>query len=861
MIDYKNIQSKTAVTNFDNKSIKIKVILILLFFFLPNIIYGNKWYVSTSSSGNGNGSSWANKRILSNFNWTQVQPGDTVFVDGGVDSLVYNYTSTYYSFYPNCNGTINNKIVIARGTDAGHTGRPVFMGSSEKPAAYITTFGSNYRQYLEINNLVFRDGNINGGTLVLAKTEGIDIINCEIWHPITSGVSVDGNNTRIIRNKIRTGIVSNDYGTDAIHIEGGGISVGYKNIEIAYNYILSQNGGGSGHKDIIQTAGYWQKAGGVTKIHHNFLAHLPGIASTNMGGIYIDDSGGHYEIYNNIIIMNPIDASNLIGIYDPYSLGLYVKVYNNTMYSNATDVFPAKYFGLDSLDVRNNIIYAPNAWIATGLDYTTVHNAANLNFNNNTYYCAHANNFAYMFEPWIGYPGGDAAIYTWNQWKTLCGEANSKFEAVTFEGGNNTLAASYKLASGSNGINDGVHLILLSDDYEGTIRPQGVSWDVGAFEFVETSLGNFQLVVEINDDWNMVSVPGLHPTNQNVTTWWPGKDPAASVFKFVGGFQSVTTITPGEGYWMKHIGARTYNTGDEWPANGILTVPHSALNRNAGWSLIGGYEHNAAVSGITTTPLGLQDSPVFGYSNGYQIVNFLIPGYGYWIKLSGAGSINLPNAFAKVTSALADYIKDDWGKIIITDSKGKQYTLYAVKGEVNLKNYELPPVPPAEMFDIRFGSGRLVEDLSSGNQSIQMQGLEYPITVRVEDIGIRIQDAAGSVLNERLKSGEEVVISNSAVSKLMVSSEIIPELFSLEQNYPNPFNSLSSIKYSIPKSSQVTLKIFNTLGEEIATLVNEEKLAGTYELKWNASNLPSGVYFYNLQAGIFFQTRKMILLK
>ena len=83
----------------------------------------------------------------------------------------------------------------------------------------------------------------------------------------------------------------------------------------------------------------------------------------------------------------------------------------------------------------------------------------------------------------------------------------------------------------------------------------------------------------------------------------------------------------------------------------------------------------------------------------------------------------------------------------------------------------------------------------------------------------------------------------------------------LSQNWPNPFNSSCAIKYSIPKSSQVSLKIFNTLGEEIATLVNEEKSAGTYELTWNAANIPSGVYFYRLQAGDFVQTRKMILLK
>ncbi len=85
--------------------------------------------------------------------------------------------------------------------------------------------------------------------------------------------------------------------------------------------------------------------------------------------------------------------------------------------------------------------------------------------------------------------------------------------------------------------------------------------------------------------------------------------------------------------------------------------------------------------------------------------------------------------------------------------------------------------------------------------------------------------------------------------------------FELSQNYPNPFNPSTKIKYSIPQSADVTLKIFNTLGEEIETLVSEEKPVGTYELNWNAANLPSGVYFYRLQAGDFVQTRKMILLK
>ncbi len=83
----------------------------------------------------------------------------------------------------------------------------------------------------------------------------------------------------------------------------------------------------------------------------------------------------------------------------------------------------------------------------------------------------------------------------------------------------------------------------------------------------------------------------------------------------------------------------------------------------------------------------------------------------------------------------------------------------------------------------------------------------------------------------------------------------------LTQNYPNPFNPTTTISYSIPKPGLVTLKVYDILGREIATLVNENKLSGNYEIKFNASNLASGIYFYQLHAGNFIETKKLILLK
>jgi hypothetical protein len=103
--------------------------------------------------------------------------------------------------------------------------------------------------------------------------------------------------------------------------------------------------------------------------------------------------------------------------------------------------------------------------------------------------------------------------------------------------------------------------------------------------------------------------------------------------------------------------------------------------------------------------------------------------------------------------------------------------------------------------------------------------------------------------------------SISEITEIKKDKSVTPADFALRQNYPNPFNPTTSISFSISKSSFVKLKIFDALGREIATLVNEELPAGTYSRQWNASGFSSGVYFYRLQAGDYTATKKLSLLK
>ena len=126
---------------------------------------------------------------------------------------------------------------------------------------------------------------------------------------------------------------------------------------------------------------------------------------------------------------------------------------------------------------------------------------------------------------------------------------------------------------------------------------------------------------------------------------------------------------------------------------------------------------------------------------------------------------------------------------------------------------------------------------------------------------------AGMVFNP---SGE-LFISSFADGEILKVSGIplgiksddndFPVVYTLYQNYPNPFNPTTKIRYSVPQSSNVMIKVFDVLGNEIETLMNEEKPAGVYEISWYAASLPSGIYFYTINAGNFIETKKMILLK
>lgn len=152
----------------------------------------------------------------------------------------------------------------------------------------------------------------------------------------------------------------------------------------------------------------------------------------------------------------------------------------------------------------------------------------------------------------------------------------------------------------------------------------------------------------------------------------------------------------------------------------------------------------------------------------------------------------------------------------------------------------------------------------------QVTGSIMPATVK----NVTINNPAGVTSSQALTITDTLFLVSGTLSgpytagtTVKVSTDVqdqgtgIPQEYSLQQNYPNPFNPSTSISYQLPANGFVSLKVFDMLGREVATLVNEVKNAGTYSATWNAAGFGSGIYFCKMQAGSFSETKKLVLMK
>jgi hypothetical protein len=218
-------------------------------------------------------------------------------------------------------------------------------------------------------------------------------------------------------------------------------------------------------------------------------------------------------------------------------------------------------------------------------------------------------------------------------------------------------------------------------------------------------------------------------------------------------------------------------------------------------------------------------------------VDIMSDGWAYWID-----SMRVP----PIAIISINPTELDFGEVAIDSSATKTFTITNY-GDEDLVISNITSSEP--VFTVNITSAVVLPDSS--------QDVEVTFT----PTGVISFNGKIEITHNAAGSPDSVMVTGEGVIVLGVEEELQPLTFSLEQNYPNPFNPVTTIKYSIPEISKVSLILFNLLGEEIVTLVNEEKVAGNYEIEFNASMLPSDIYFYRLQAGDFIQTKKMVLMK
>jgi carboxypeptidase T len=403
-------------------------------------------------------------------------------------------------------------------------------------------------------------------------------------------------------------------------------------------------------------------------------------------------------------------------------------------------------------------------------------------------------------------------------------------------------------------------------------------WTDTAVTIAGASVSAFEIAHTLSDTiparhgagWQIAALPVIPEPGVPPQPFLPAFSPA---FGYEGHYVRRDTLSPLTGYWVRFAAA------DSVPISGSPVVQDTLLIPE-GWSLLGGTAYPTRVEQWKCNPAPCTP---YIYAGGYSVATVIQPGTGFWMK--GPRTVILsciPAVEGTAAMSTASGTKGETHTLKITDAVGNTCALNFVEAQnvAIAPGTEIPPIPPGDLFDVRFADNRNASILPAsfeGAKRILIQSEAYPLTlewatgsttspvVEIREEQSLPANGVARFIVQTLSPGSRLAITDRNVKSLTVRSAgepDIPASFGLSQNYPNPFNPSTTIKIDIPSAADVRLEVINILGQTVAVPLDGETLdAGRHSFVFDGRNLSTGVYLYRMTAFVHGSLAPEILQK
>jgi len=369
------------------------------------------------------------------------------------------------------------------------------------------------------------------------------------------------------------------------------------------------------------------------------------------------------------------------------------------------------------------------------------------------------------------------------------------------------------------------------------------------------------IVIPHLSDWNLVGLP-LISDNSHYHNIFPTSIPG-SCYEFNEEYIQADILEMGRGYWL-----RFGESGSDYVTG--TGVDELVVGISEGWNLITGTTDLVDLNNGLFDPAGLLVPGTFyGFNGNYQNISVLEPGEGYWVRAFDEGEIILSSTTPLSNKPIIDLNSIQYNTLAF----GNQ-TLFFGADELkeDLLSYSLPPKPPTGGKDIRFmgdtklcGSSKCYIEVMNPSSALK---LTYDIQ-SFNDYNSSIESQYWVLVNENTKEeidliGKGKIEIEGDISELTLKkskSTQISKEFIISPAYPNPFNPVTVIQISIPELTYMKINIYDVRGRLVEKLIDDNLDSGLHNIKWNASDVSSGMYFLQLDTDSYNKVEKLMLIK